>query len=126
METKFHQIRPGQRFIWQGGTYEKLNPLLARSVESGTQRMVPRSTLVTPLGGEVMAVAATPPPPDPAAARRAFEDYHRSSLHWLERQDGSEEKLRQAHAALVQARQRVLAALGAQDEEAVSPEGNAG
>ncbi|WP_127475643.1 hypothetical protein [Sulfurivermis fontis] len=126
MEAKFHQLRPGQRFLWQGSTYEKINPLLARSLDNGAQRMVPRSTLVTRLEGEVAPVAAEPPPPDLAAARRVFEDYHRSSLHWLERQDGSEEKLRQARTALAQARHRVLAALGGKEEETAPPEGNAG
>jgi len=126
METKFHQLRPGQRFTWQGETYEKINPLLARNAASGAQRMVPRSSLVTRLEDTVVTVTAALSTPDPAAARHAFEDYHRSSLHWLERQDGSEEKLHQAQAALAQARQRVLAALGEKDEEAASAEGNAG
>jgi len=126
MEAKFHQLRPGQRFQWQGETYEKINPLLARNLDSGAQRMVPRSTTVALLAGEVAPVTAEPPPPDRAAVRRTFEDYHRSSLHWLEQQDGSEEQLRLAHAALAQARQRVLAALGEKEEETAFPAGNAG
>lgn len=125
METKFHQLRPGQRFQWQGETYEKINPLLARSLESGTQRLIPRSTAVTPLDGATVPTAE-PPPADPQAVRRAFEDYHRSSLRWLEQQDGSEEKLNQAREALVRARQRVLAALGEEGETASAfPHGNA-
>ncbi|MEW6646179.1 MAG: hypothetical protein AB1450_03145 [Pseudomonadota bacterium] len=126
MEAKFHQLRPGQRFLWQGSTYEKINPLLARSLDSGAQRMVPRSTTVTLLEGEVAPVAAEPPPPDLAAARRVFEDYHRSSLHWLEQQGGSEEQLRRAYAALAQARQRMLAALGEEDGETAPPGEDAG
>lgn len=126
MEAKFHQLRPGQRFLWQDSTYEKINPLLARSLDSGAQRMVPRSTTVTLLDGEVAPITAEPSPPDLAAARRAFEDYYRSSLYWLEQLADSEEQLHQAHAALARARQRVLAALGEEDGETAPPGEGAG
>lgn len=123
METKFHQIRPGQRFHWQGETYEKINPLLARNLEGGAQRLIPRSTAVTPLDG-VAVPAVEPRPVDLQTVRRAFEDYHHCSLRWLEQQDGSEDKLNQAREALVRAQQRVLAALGEEGETAF-PGGNA-
>lgn len=118
METKFHQLRPGQRFQWQGESYEKINPLLARSLGSGAQRLIPRSTLVVALDGAPAAPTAVPSPVDLPAARRAFEDYHHSSLHWLEQQDGSDKRLNQARDALAQARQRVLTALGESGEGA--------
>ena len=123
METKFHQIRPGQRFQWQGETYEKINPLLARNLEGGAQRLIPRSTAVTPLDG-VAVPAVEPQPVDLQTVRRTFEDYHHSSLRWLEQLDGSEDKLNQAREALVRARQRVLTVLGEEGETAF-PGGNA-
>jgi hypothetical protein len=128
MEMKFHQLRPGQRFQWQGETFEKLNPLLACSTESGTQRMVPRSTPVSVLADGT----ATPPPaatrqiPDTQAIGRAFEDYHRSSLYWLERSDGTAEAVAQAHQALAMARERFLAVLeGGGKTASAFPDGNA-
>ncbi len=125
METRFHQLRPGQHFQWQGETYEKINPLLARSVDSGAQRLIPRSTQVMPLTG-APPPAAEPPPADLQAVRHAIEDYHRNSLHWLDQQNGSEEKLNQAREALAQARQRVLSALGEEGKTASAfPDGNA-
>lgn len=126
MEAKFHQLRPGQRFQWQDETYEKINPLLARHLDSGAQRLIPRSTAVAPLDGAAIPPAAEPRPADLQAVRHAFEDYHRSSLRWLEQQDGSEETLNQAREALLRARQRVLSALGEEGETASAfPDGNA-
>jgi hypothetical protein len=126
MEAKFHQLRPGQRFQWQDETYEKINPLLARHLGSGAQRLIPRSTAVVPLDGAATPPAAEPRPAGLQAVRHAFEDYHRSSLRWLEQQDGSEETLNQAREALLRARQRVLSALGEEGETASAfPDGNA-
>lgn len=127
MEMKFHQLRPGQRFQWQGETYEKINPLLARNLDGGGQRLIPRSTSVNVSEGDL------PTPPATAARtmdlreiRRAFEDYHHSSLHWLERLDGAEETTAQARDALERARERFLSLLGEEGKTASAfPDGNA-
>ena len=43
---KFHQLRPGTGFRYQGVTYRKISPLMAVSGPDDTQRLVPRSAQV--------------------------------------------------------------------------------
>ena len=53
---KFHQLRPGTRFRYQGVTYRKISVLMAASEPDDTQRLVPRSAQVDVLddGGQVL------------------------------------------------------------------------
>lgn len=43
---KFHLLRPGTRFRYQGETYRKISALMAASGSDDTQRLVPRSAQV--------------------------------------------------------------------------------
>ncbi|MDD3449695.1 MAG: hypothetical protein PHF72_11780 [Gammaproteobacteria bacterium] len=62
MKSRFSQLAVGQRFELDSEDWIKISPLLARSEAAGHQRMIPRSTAVTPAG----TLAATPAEPAPA------------------------------------------------------------
>lgn len=53
---KFNLLAIGQQFEYQGKTYVKSTPLIAHQVDTGEQRLIPRSAMVTATGA-----ADTPP-----------------------------------------------------------------
>jgi len=53
---KFNLLAIGQQFEYQGKTYVKSTPLIAHQVDTGEQRLIPRSAMVSTTGS-----ADTPP-----------------------------------------------------------------
>jgi hypothetical protein len=110
---KFTQLASGESFEFQGEQYLKAGPLTARSVASGTQRMIPRSALVTPLGETAPTPAEVEQRTLPAAqVVTAFEDYHRGCLEWLQMiEELDAETADKIRTAVQTARERFLAEL---------------
>jgi hypothetical protein len=54
---KFHHLRPGARFEYNGDIYRKVSPLKGSNETDGTQRLIPRSAEIMPLdaGGEAIS-----------------------------------------------------------------------
>jgi len=107
---KFTLLAIGESFEFQGEHYLKSGPLTARHLTDNSQRMIPRSALVTPLGKTAPTAAETTPRQLPAEqVLEAFEHYHKGCREWLqmtEEVDASlAEKIREAMQA---ARQRFL------------------
>jgi len=53
---KFDELQIGQRFEWNGVTYVKAGPVVAREEATGKSRMIPRYAVLKPIG-ETSAVS---------------------------------------------------------------------
>lgn len=100
---RFHQLRIGDRFRWEGELYTKHNALLAVHAASGRQQLIKRSAAVEPCPSEPAGAPARREFPAAAvlAAFDAFYDECRQLLAGC----GSD---RQLDARLEQARQAFL------------------
>ena len=116
---KFHQVREGERFEFEGETYTKIDRLKARHEASGRHRIVRRSATVRSL--------TTAQPADAGASVRrltgaevsaAFDVFYRRCRHCLAELALDTGSLETAYDDLDAARRRFLAtlALGAARE----------
>lgn len=55
---KFHQIPIGTRFEFEGVVYVKSSALTANRIDSGAQRVIPRSAALRPIEGDPVAIDA--------------------------------------------------------------------
>lgn len=121
MQIKFTLLPLGENFDYQGERYSKTGPLTASHLQSGRQRMIPRSAMVTTRGVE--ATDAVEPSPQgrlaASAVIEAFGHYHNGCLDWLKlaEQELSPETSQQIREALEQARLRLLAELKQVEEQ---------
>ncbi len=110
---KFSLLAVGDTFEYQGEHYTKSGPLTATRLENGSQRMLPRSAVVSRLSG------ATSPTPEvkgkslPAEqVYKAFEHYHKGCREWLQLTEEVDASLAgKIREAMELARQRFLAEL---------------
>jgi hypothetical protein len=112
---KFHEVREGQRFEFEGEIYVKVNQLRARHAGSGRYRVIRRSATVKSLpaampADDLEAVSRLPV----ADVLTAFDVFYRRCRHCLEafaaRPDSR--SLEIAYDDLEAARQRFLDRLG--------------
>ncbi|MDE2584426.1 MAG: hypothetical protein KGN39_03435 [Betaproteobacteria bacterium] len=66
---KIHQLALGDRFEYQGESYVKTAPMMARS-DAGVQRLIPRYAVLTPLAEAGIATA------DSQGLRQAFDVFY--------------------------------------------------
>jgi hypothetical protein len=70
---KFHQLPLQGRFHYQGKIYRKVSPLQAHCEADATQRLVPRSAVVTPIDAAGNGSATPPKQIGEPAARLALD-----------------------------------------------------
>ena len=121
MQIKFTLLPLGGNFDYQGERYSKTGPLTASHLQSGRQRMIPLSAMVT-TGDDKATGAAAPAPQGVLAASavtEAFEHYHNGCLDWLKlaEQELSPETSERIRDALEQARRRLLAELKQMEQQ---------
>lgn len=82
---KFHQLPLGARFEFQGERYRKSAPLLATAETSGTQRVIPRSAVISPLESPALEPATSEGGTTVAAetVRSALDRYHAACVEAL-------------------------------------------
>lgn len=98
---KFTQLAIGDTFEFQGNPFLKTGPLTARNTDDGSQRMIPRSAVVSPLGAAPAPAPEVDTKPLPAEkVVAAFESYHQGCLSWLQAVEETDrtlaEKMREA------------------------------
>lgn len=110
---KFSLLAIGETFEYQGERYTKSGPLIASRLENGSQRMIPRSAVVTPLSGAEAPAAKVESRQLPTEqVLEAFEHYHRGCLDWLAMTEKVDEELAASiREAMATARERFLAEL---------------
>jgi len=71
---RFPQLRPGQRFRWNGQVFSKSGPVTAVAESDGSTRMIPRSARLEPVA-ETTAEQPAPAgkPLDPAEVEAALD-----------------------------------------------------
>ncbi len=110
---KFSLLAIGDTFEYQGERYTKSGPLTASRLDTGNQRMIPRSAMVAPLSGTPALSAEVQDKQLPAEqVLEAFAHYHKGCQEWL----GMTEKVDAELAATIReamekARQQFLAEL---------------
>lgn len=110
---KFSLLAIGDTFEYQGEHYTKSGPLTASRLSNGSQRMIPRSVIVSPLTGAPAPSTEVQGKMLPAAqVLEAFAHYHKGCQEWL----GMTEKVDAELAATIReamekARERFLAEL---------------
>jgi hypothetical protein len=82
---RFSLLPIGDRFEFQNETYSKSGPLTAVNLKNNQQRMIPRSSLVTPLSATTATQPTTPTVKrlDAEAVSAAFTQYHQACLQLL-------------------------------------------
>ena len=111
---KFHQLRPGARFRLHGGIYRKISPLKATNEADDSQRLVPRSTEVTPLdASDQPAVTELPETLSRASVEAALHDLTTACLRAVECSDPppSASQRAQLEQAFAHARSDILVRL---------------
>jgi hypothetical protein len=109
---KFHQVREGERFEFEGETYTKIDRLKARHEASGRHRIVRRSATVRSLITTLPADAATPVRRlSGAEVSAAFEVFYRRCRHCLAELAPDSGALERAYDDLDAARRRFLGTL---------------
>ncbi len=108
---RFSLLPIGDRFEFQNEHYSKNGPLTAVNLKTNQQRMIPRSSLVTPLSQTPATETATltVKTVDAGTVAAAFDQYHRECLRWLAQERTNDPELEEK---LEQARQHFLADCG--------------
>ena len=88
MTLKFHLIRVGERFRYEGESYLKVTPLVAEQAGSGARRLLRKAALVERIDDEPPVSSAEPPAARDVLA--AFDVLHRTAIECLERLSRSE------------------------------------
>jgi len=109
---KFALLAIGDSFEYQGEQFSKTGPLTA-SRANGTQRMIPRSAVVTPLAERSAPVVKVEAKELPAEqVLEAFEHYHKGCKEWLAMTKEVDEGLAATISeAMEKAREKFLAEL---------------
>lgn len=106
---KFLHLPLGEKFYYQGERYQKVTPLLASNLESGKQRMIPRSAMVILDDGRAREILPQEPkaPIDAEPLMEALERYRQQCEKLLEKGvsgetlDTLQEELQQLHHSLL-------------------------
>jgi hypothetical protein len=112
---KFPQLPLHAWFSWEGDQWQKSAPLLARSLSSGQQRMIPRSAEIEPIAAPVPGGAATTTREAGTTRAAALDEAEKSILLAIDQQfeiltPGHHARLRhEVSEALSRLRQRLLA-----------------
>lgn len=106
---KFLHLQIGQSFEYREQHYTKVSPLIASNNADGSQKMIPRSALVTVPSGEAPPVENKQPPLHPALA--VLERYHQLTLTELLSVSEDEAKLGAARARLEAVRDELARAI---------------
>ena len=93
---KFHQLRPGAHFRFDGRTYRKISPLQASDDVDGTRRMVPRSAKVIVLDEGGSRVEALPETLDRGSVETAIAQLHHRLVKAIDRIDPALQPAQQA------------------------------
>ncbi len=109
---KFLHLQVGQQFEYREQHYTKVSPLIASNNADGSQKMIPRSALVTVASGEAPPVESKQQPPHPALA--ILERYHQLTLTELLSLSEDETKLGAARARLEGLKEELAAAISQQ------------
>ncbi len=102
---KFSLLAVGQQFEYQGETYIKSTPLIAHQVDTGEQRLIPRSATVV----SADAPAVKPPPVNSEIEAQQLQAAFAELEQALYQQFGEDEGFGRAFE---QARQRFFERLG--------------
>lgn len=107
---KFLHLPTGEKFIFQGERYQKVTHLLASNLETGKQRMIPRSAMVTLDDGRAPEIITqeTKSPIEAEPLMEALERYRVQCEQLLEKGvsgetlDTLQKELQQLHHGLLQ------------------------
>lgn len=102
---KFSLLAVGQQFEYQGETYIKSTPLIAHQVDTGEQRLIPRSANVVSADAPAMAQPPVDSDIEAEQLRAAFTELEQE----LHQQFGEDTRFVRAFG---QARQRFFERLG--------------
>lgn len=110
---KFHDLPHGQRFELECEPYVKIGPLVASHANTGKQRFMARSAMVTPIGVEAPKPAKQDRAISAAAVLAAFDDFQGRCLEALKQMEGEVPagKLATAKEAIGTAREKFLKSL---------------
>lgn len=104
---KFDELQMGQRFEWNGVTYVKAGPVVAREESTGKSRMIPRYAVLKPVGEVAAASKKTAPKMlSTDAVMAAFDPFYAVCVELIAQAHDSDAK-----ASLESARKRFLDAL---------------
>lgn len=110
---KFTLLALGDTFEYQGERYTKSGPMTASRLDNGSQRMIPRSAVVSRLSGVSSPTEEVKGKQLPAElVLVAFEHYHTGCMEWLQLTEKVDASLAaKIRDAMDLARQRFLAEL---------------
>jgi hypothetical protein len=106
---KFLHLQIGQQFEYRGQHYTKVAPLIASNNSDGSQKMIPRSALVTMPESQGVTTGTSAPRQHPALA--VLERYHQATIAELMSLGEDEAKLGAARARLETVREELAQAI---------------
>jgi hypothetical protein len=106
---KFLHLQIGQQFEYRGQHYTKVAPLIASNNSDGSQKMVPRSALVTVQESHGVTAETTHTRQHPAL--EVLERYHQTAIAGLKSLSDDEAKLGAARARLETVREELAQAI---------------